>query len=190
MPRQFTSLELREYFKERHQLDVGLYSYGCFDAQRIAKGTTIGRYCSFADTARILNGNHGMDFISLHPYLYNPAFGFVGAETIQRTRCQVQDDVWLGHGSVLLPNVKFVGRGAVVGAGAIVTRDVPPYAIVGGNPAKIIRFRFAPETIERIERTQWWELSAEELRDLIRSRPGLVFNPGMAIASEQNLSTQ
>lgn len=187
MPRQFTSLELRKYFSEHHQLDIGLYSYGCFDSQRIARGTLIGRYCSFADTARILNGNHGLDFLSLHPYLYNPSFGFVNEETIERSRCHVQDDVWLGHGSVLLPSVKIVGRGSVVGAGAVVTKNVPPYAIVAGNPAKLIRFRFDQETIDCIERTRWWELSAEELRGLIKSNTEMVFNPGKHFAARTAL---
>jgi acetyltransferase-like isoleucine patch superfamily enzyme len=174
---QFASQPLRVFFKEKYAIDVGLYSYGCFDPQRIARGTVIGRYCSFSDTCRVLNGNHGLDFLSLHPYLYNTGLGIVDSETIIRTNCVIGDDVWIGHAATILPSVNAIGRGAAIGAGAVVTKNVPPYAIVGGNPARIIRFRFTANAISQIERTQWWKMTAKEIKQLASSEPEMVFKP-------------
>jgi acetyltransferase-like isoleucine patch superfamily enzyme len=68
----------------------------------------------------------------------------------------IGNDTYIGYESILLSGVK-IGDGAVVGARAVITRDVPPYAIVGGNPAKVIRYRFSPETIEKLLRIRWWD---------------------------------
>lgn len=174
---QFASQPLRGFFKAKYAIDVGLYSYGCFDPQRIARGTVIGRYCSFSDTCRVLNGNHGVGFISLHPYLYNTSLGFVESETIVRTRCVIEDDVWIGHAATILPSVSSIGRGAAIGAGAVVTKNVAPYAIVAGNPARVIRSRFSEKTIDQIERSRWWMLSAQELKLLISDNPEMIFKP-------------
>ncbi|MBZ8140321.1 chloramphenicol acetyltransferase [Rubrivivax gelatinosus] len=179
---QFESAELRREFAQRHDIVVGLYSYGCFDATRIARGTRVGRYCSFAPTAAIFNGNHGMEFISLHPYLYNPALGVVARETIRRNRCVIEDDVWIGHNAVVLPSVSCIGRGAVIGAGTVVVADVPRYAVVVGNPGRVKRYRFTPEVIEQVEATRWWERDRAALADLVRSTPDLVYAPARHFA--------
>lgn len=177
MKDEFKSKALREYFFEKFQIQVGMYSYGCFDSNRIAKGTQIGRYCSISNTAFIFNGNHGLEFLTLHPYVYNPALGFVNEETIVRTKCIVEDDVWLGHNSIITPSVTNIGRGAVVAAGAVVTKNVPAYAVVAGNPAKVIKYRFNPELIEAIEKTQWWLKDDVDLRKAIDLNPEMIFSP-------------
>ncbi len=71
-------------------------------------------------------------------------------------------DVWIGHGAVILPGVK-IGNGAVIGAGAVVSKDIPEYAIAAGIPAKVIKFRFDPITIERIKEMRWWDWDSETL---------------------------
>ncbi len=172
---QLESVPLRRYFSENFGITVGLYSYGCFDTRRIPANTTIGRYCSFAPTAQIFNGNHGISFISTHPYLYNIKLGMVATETITRTACTVEDDVWLGHNCIILPSVKVVGRGSVVAAGAVVTKDVPRYAVVAGNPAKVIKYRFPPEVIDRLEEMRWWLNSKEDLMKLAIEDPELAY---------------
>ena len=176
---EFGSERLRRHFAERYGIEVGLYSYGCFDPQRIPRGTVIGRYCSFADTAHIFNADHGLGFLSLHPYLYNPALGMVAAETIERHACTVEDDVWVGHNAVILASARKIGRGAVIGAGAVVTGDVPPYTIMAGVPARAVRRRFDDATIRRIEESGWWMLDRTGLAELIRTRPDFVYRPSV-----------
>ncbi|MDF0541261.1 CatB-related O-acetyltransferase [Sphingobium sp. H39-3-25] len=173
---ELTSVQLRARFKEQG-IDIGLYSYGCFDFNRIGKRSKIGRYCSFADTARIYTRNHGIEFLGLTAYFYNPSLGVVDRDMIEHTVVTVEDDVWLGHASILLPSTGSVGRGAIVAAGAVVTKPVPAYAIVAGNPARVIRMRFDKKTIDAIESTQWWYRSPEELRNLITEEPDMVFRP-------------
>jgi len=177
MKDEFNSLKLREYFQRTHNIKIGLYSYGCFDLKRIPKGTTIGRYCSFSPTSAIFSGNHGLTYLTLHPYIYDPALGFVTSEKIKRNHCIVEDDVWFGHNSIITPSVTRVGRGSVIAAGAVVTKDVPRYAIVAGNPAKVIKYRFDDELIEKIENSKWWKMDNLSLKQLMNSKPDKVYFP-------------
>lgn len=176
--RQFESSLLRRIYKCKYNIEIGMYSYGCFDISRFPSGIVIGRYCSFAPTSYVFGRNHGLEFLSLHPYLYNSALGVVMQDTIELHPCIIEDDVWFGHNSIILPSVKKIGRGAVIAAGAVVTTDVPRYAIVGGVPAKVIKYRFSPEVINAVENSQWWMLSKHELSQLIKNDPDFVFNVG------------
>lgn len=173
---EFTSLKLREQYRTRG-IDIGLYSYGCFDPKRVPPGVTIGRYCSFAPSAQIFLRNHGLQFIGLTAYLYNEKLGVVDRDMMPSASLVVGDDVWVGHNATIAPGVETIGRGAAIAAGAVVTRPVPPYAIMGGNPARLIRMRFLPEVIAAIEATRWWERDLAGLRDLVRENPDLVFRP-------------
>lgn len=175
--RQLESRLLREMFRAWYGIDVGMYSYGCFDPARIPRGTVIGRYCSFSNTSHIFSRNHGVKYASLHPYLYNAALGLVQQDTIENGGCVIDDDVWVGHGVTITPGVNRVGRGAVIAAGAVVTRNVPAYAIVGGNPARIIKYRFGKEIIEKIEASRWWELEKEGFAKLLKNNPDFLFKP-------------
>lgn len=173
---ELTSLALREKFAAKGVV-VGLYSYGCFDLNRFPAGVTIGRYCSFAPSSQVFLRNHGIDFIALTAYLYQPKLGVVDEDRLPLATLDIADDVWIGHNATILSSARSIGRGGVVAAGAVVTKPVPPYAIVAGNPAKTIRFRFPPEIIEEIEQSRWWELSAEELREFIKESPQRAFHP-------------
>jgi acetyltransferase-like isoleucine patch superfamily enzyme len=158
------SMTLRRIFLNYHDVDVGMYSYGgCFDSLRIGAHTKIGRYCSFGRGIWRFNGNHPMKFKSLHPYFYNPEFGLVDQELIHRNELIVGNDVWVGQNAIILPRVERIGDGAVIGAGAIVTKDVPDYAVVAGNPAKVKKYRFSEEIIKKLKAQQWWNKSIEEL---------------------------
>lgn len=174
---QFKSTKLRKIFSDKYSIEVGLYSYGCFSPERIVKGTTIGRYCSFGPDVSILNRNHGIKLISTHPYFFNSKLGLVSKDNLNFNHCTIEDDVWIGQGAIITPSVRCIGRGAIVGAGAIVTKDVEPYSVVAGNPAKIINFRFPPAVIAEIEKSQWWKLNIEELKDLLASNPDFLLNP-------------
>jgi acetyltransferase-like isoleucine patch superfamily enzyme len=193
---QSTSLRLRAIFRERHRIEVGLYSYGCFDQWRMPGPICIGRWCSIASTVRSAPINHPMDAITTHPALYEKSFGVVDQDIHWDDVLVIEDDVWIGHNAVILPGCKFIGRGAVVGAGAIVTRKVPAYTVVAGNPAKPLRTRFSPELIEAIEASRWWELDAADLRKLLAADREGVFHPspenlaGLIASRRQRTDTQ
>jgi carbonic anhydrase/acetyltransferase-like protein (isoleucine patch superfamily) len=85
---------------------------------------------------------------------------------VSRGDVQIGADVWVGSGATILSGVR-IGHGAIIGARAVVTRDVPDYAIVGGNPAKVIRLRFEPDLIAALVETAWWELPREQVASLI-----------------------
>jgi acetyltransferase-like isoleucine patch superfamily enzyme len=182
--KQFTSQRLRKHFRDRYQIDVGLYSYGCFDRWRMPGPIRVGRYCSFANTVRSAPINHLMDAITTHPVLYERQFGVVDQDISWSDPLVIEDDVWIGHFVMILPSCKFIGRGAVIGAGAIVTRDVEPYAIVAGNPARKLRSRFEPDLIASLEASRWWELDPPELRKMQAEQPETLFHPSTKSLSE------
>ncbi len=160
---EFYSFTLRKIFKEYHKVDVGMYSYGCFKVPEFGPTTIIGRYCSFAAGVCIFRANHPLTHKSLHPFFYNPRLGIVNNEKIIRNLIEIGHDVWIGQNAIITPVVNRVGNGAVIGAGAVVTKDIPDFAIVAGNPAKIIKYRFDSETINKINQTQWWLKDIKEL---------------------------
>lgn len=173
----FRSLPLRRWFRERHRIDVGLYSYGCFDQWRMPGPLIIGRYCSIAKTVRSAPINHPVEAITTHPALYERKFGVVDADIHYDDPQVIEDDVWIGHHAIILPGCRRIGRGSIIGAGAIVTRDVPRYAIVAGNPARVLRERFPRDVQAALERSRWWELDLAGLRTLVQDNPALAFRP-------------
>ena len=100
----------------------------------------------------------------MHPYFYRPAFGYVRQELIERSELVIGNDVWVGQNAIILPSVKRIGDGAVIGAGAVVTKDVPDFAVAAGNPARIVKYRFSEEVRRQIKASRWWEKSIEELQ--------------------------
>jgi acetyltransferase-like isoleucine patch superfamily enzyme len=172
--------KLRAYYRDNFRIDVGLYSYGCFDRWRMPGPIRIGRYCSIANSVKSAPINHPYDAMTTHPALYERKFGVVDKDIHYDDVLVIEDDVWIGHNVMILPGCKHVGRGAIIGAGAVVTKDVPAYAIVAGNPAKKLRDRFTPDLIAALEASRWWELDPPQLRLLVRSNPDLVYHPTAA----------
>lgn len=127
---------------------VGDYSYIGFNCS-ITK-SHIGRYVSIANNVSIGQGEHLVDEISTNSLFYENAF-----EVLTKKDVKIYDDVWLGVNSVIMRGVT-IGRGAIIGASAVVTKDIPPYAIAVGVPAKVIRYRFTKEQISKIENSKWW----------------------------------
>ncbi len=160
---EFYSETLRRIYSAYHNIKIGLYSYGgCFDLNNMMPGMRIGRYCSFA-SFKVFSRNHPLTFISTHPFFYNSSLGYVQEDKVAHTGLLIGHDVWIGQNAFIMPGVSHIGNGAVIGAGAVVTKDVPPYAVVVGNPARIIKFRFTPKEIDNIQQTAWWDKSINEL---------------------------
>lgn len=145
---------------------MGDYSYVVNDAQAIY--ATIGKFCSIAAMTRINPGNHPMDRAAQHHFTYRAAAYGLGADDADFFQWRrdhavtLGNDVWVGHGAILLPGVA-VGDGAVVAAGAVVTKPVEPYMIVGGAPARPIRPRFERKIAERLQALAWWNWEHERL---------------------------
>ncbi|MBR0641532.1 LbetaH domain-containing protein [Plastoroseomonas hellenica] len=141
--------------------EIGDYSYLGQDC--IVADATIGRFCAIAAQVRIGAPNHPIARPSLHRFTYCPEYYDATAERDhaffrdrRADRVHIGHDVWIGHGVTVLPGVR-VGNGAVLAASAVVTKDVPAYAIVGGVPARLIRERFAARIAARLERIAWWD---------------------------------
>jgi acetyltransferase-like isoleucine patch superfamily enzyme len=141
---------------------VGRYTYGLpevFDFKDNNCGNLkIGSFCSISSNVKIfLSGNHRTDWVTTYPFnVVFPKFESFTGHPQSKGDVVIGNDVWIGMGSLILSGVK-IGDGAVVGAGSIVTKDVPPYTIVAGNPAKIINLRFSQEEIQSLLRIQWWD---------------------------------
>jgi phosphonate metabolism protein (transferase hexapeptide repeat family) len=147
----------------------GDYSYVAGDSSIVY--ADIGKFCSIASQTRINPGNHPMQRVTQHHLTYRRVmYGFGDADDTdffdwrRAARVQIGHDVWLGHGAIVLPGVR-VGTGAVLAAGAVVTRDVDPYTIVAGVPARPLRLRFPAETAERLQAIAWWDWSRSQLED-------------------------
>ena len=151
---------------------MGKYSYG-YDLQYIARGTQIGSFCSIAHGVSIGLMNHPTHFVSTHPFLYYRSRGFLNKnKNIEVKKTIIDDDVWIGINAVIMPGVH-VGQGAIIGAGAVVTKDVQPYSIVGGVPAKPISKRFDKETIEKLINIRWGKWTDNKIKENIE----LFYNP-------------
>src|ERR1700733_5137114 len=144
------------------------YSYVVNDAQ--ITYTTIGKFCSIAAMTRINPGNHPMHRATQAHFTYRASAYFPGehdeAEFFKwrkSHRVHIGHDVWIGHGAIVLPR-RNIGTGAVIAAGAVVTKDVPAYTIVGGNPARPIRRRFPEAIADRLARLPWWDWDHGTLR--------------------------
>jgi len=160
---QFYSRTLRKIYKELYDIDAGVGSYGCFTTN-FRPHVKIGNYCSIAPGVQRLVGNHPLTDVSTHPIFHKKEFGLCPQTRYTENTLIIGNDVWIGVNAILLSSVHAIGNGAVIGAGAVVTKDIPPYAVVAGVPAKIIRFRFDQEMIGELEKTKWFELKPDELR--------------------------
>jgi len=141
------------------QYAIGRGSYGGLKVIEFGEGATlrIGAYCSLAAGVQImLGGEHRSDWVTTYPFsALDQRFASISGHPRTKGDVVIGNDVWIGHEALILSGVK-VGDGAVIGARSVVTRDVPPYAIVAGNPAATIRFRFSPEIIDRLLALAWW----------------------------------
>lgn len=160
---------------------IGRYSYGpiCYNHGLIE---SIGSFCSFAAGTDVVM-NHEKNYITTHPLIYagangvweryedyrNASFYFEGvlpkeSMVSKIKRIRIGNDVWLGR-NVIITNYANIGNGVIAGAGSVITKDVPDYAVVVGSPARIIKYRYAPDEIENLNRIAWWNWSDDEIRE-------------------------
>lgn len=148
---------------------IGRYSYVGSDSWII--NAEIGAFCSIAWNVRIGLAGHTMKNISTSPIFTErnngTGYSWTDRDLSEPTpKTVVGNDVWIGDGARIMPGLT-IGDGAVIGTGAIVTHDVAPYAVVGGVPAKLIKYRFPEEVINMLLKTKWWELDDSILKDKI-----------------------
>jgi len=160
-----------------YMFKIGAFSY-------IVNGfffnTIIGRYCSIAEDVNIGWHSHPLHYVSTSPVFYqnfefvynlppppgvkiNPSDFPKKTPPTEIKKVEIGHDVWIGHGAFILPGVK-VGHGAVIGARAVVTKDVPPYAVVVGVPAKVKKYRFKEEIIQDLLDLEWWNYAPWQLK--------------------------
>jgi len=153
------------------EVEMGDYSYCAHGADIFC--TTIGKFSNIAAATRINPGNHPMDRAAMHHFMYRSAQYWENAEDDQsffdwrrQYRVEIGHDTWLGHGAIVLPGRR-IATGAVVGAGAVVTKDVAPYELVAGNPARRLRMRFPDAICRRLLALAWWDWDHARLRDAL-----------------------
>jgi acetyltransferase-like isoleucine patch superfamily enzyme len=184
------NLRLQAFFAENFfNFPVGPYSYGfnqfCKPGINLQ---SIGAFCSIGANVSITSLNHPTSCITTSPILYKKNFfGFHGKEqknlinTEKNKKVLIGNDVWIGENVTILPSVK-IGNGAIIGAGSIVTKDVPDYAVVVGNPAHILKSRFTEEQIRILNKIQWWNWPEEKISKNIE----LLSNPTLFFETFQN----
>ena len=125
----------------------------------------IGRFCSIAENVTILlGGEHYTKWVSTYPFsVHLPGAENCALQHFSKGDVNIGNDVWLGFNATVLSGV-IIGDGAVIGANSLVTKDIPPYAIAAGQPARVIKYRFTPEQIEQLLVIQWWNWPEEQVR--------------------------
>jgi phosphonate metabolism protein (transferase hexapeptide repeat family) len=171
---QFTDVAARVLMAE---CELGDYSYIERGVEAIY--TRIGKFCAIAAHARINALGHPVERVSQHKITYRPNEYFLFAkvdktfrEARRQKRVEIGHDVWIGHGAIIMPGVS-IGHGAVVAAGAVVTKDVAPYDIVGGVPARHIKWRFAESIRTRIISLGWWDWPHDKLGQAVEDMRAL-----------------
>lgn len=146
------------------------YSYCGDDCQIV--NTEIGAFCSISDHVFIGGAEHPMDWVSTSPVFQNirhsgPKKRFALLNLPKSKKTIIGNDVWIGHNVTVKQGIT-IGHGAVVGGNAVVTKDVPPYAVVGGVPAKVIKYRFTDEIVEKLLASAWWSESDDVISSIAR----------------------
>jgi virginiamycin A acetyltransferase len=147
----------------------------------------IGKFCAIASNVKfIMNGaNHPLNYFTTYPFaIFGEGWeNTMSVEGTSKGDTIIGNDVWLGYNALILPGVK-IGDGAIIGANSVVTKDVEPYTIVGGNPAKLIRKRFTDDVINLLLKLKWWDWSIEKITENI---PLLASNNIESLKAKQDI---
>lgn len=161
----FTEIDIKSNNIKNCKVGSGTYGIIKVFNDRPERSLLIGNYCSIAqDVTFIVGRDHHIDSISSYPF--KQMFGLADSEyrdAISKGDIIVEDDVWIGYGATILSNV-IIGQGAVIAAGAVVTQSVPPYAVVGGIPAKVIKYRFSHPVIDYLLTLDYGMLTEEMIK--------------------------
>ncbi len=148
-------------FHSSHVTDVEIGAYSYISPKAEIRHAVIGRYCSVGDNVNMRGSAHPKEWLSSHPFPYSNIFTHSRTYRPPLTfegygkRTLIGHDVWIGSQAIILPGVR-IGTGAIVGAGAVVAKDVPAYAVAVGNPARIVKYRFEQPLIDRLLQSEWW----------------------------------
>jgi acetyltransferase-like isoleucine patch superfamily enzyme len=165
------------YLSRNAQLgpDVTIGKYSGMNENTYLARATMGAYCSIGARTAINPFNHPVDWLSIHEFQYHPnSYDWVdeykSLDRLERTpdmfkTATIGNDVWMGHNVNILSGID-IGDGAVIAAGAVVTKDVPAYAVMAGVPAAVKRLRFSEKIIERLLRSRWWDLELSQISGL------------------------
>ena len=170
-------LKVKNAIRIRIALDkrsyIGKHSY--VGRGTVIRNATVGSFCCIGAGVRIGEYDHYLYHVSMHPFINEKKWGFITKDfySKQATDCQksrpiIGNDVWVGSNAIILRGVK-IGNGAVIGAGSIVTHDIPPFAVAVGCPAKVIKYRFSESQIESINQSKWWEWDDKKIQEKIDS---------------------
>lgn len=144
--------------------DVQIGDYTYINSAYIYDCVRIGKYCSIAHNVCIAPGEHFLDRLSTYPIKIRVLGQDWDNVFPEKKTTVIGNDVWIGNNATILSGVR-IGDGAVIAAGAVVTKDVPSYAIVGGVPAKILKYRFSFEVIKKLEKLMWWDRDTVWLKE-------------------------
>ena len=151
---------------ENTYISVGDFTYGVpiIKSWNDETKLTIGKFCSIAENVTImLGGEHQTSWITTYPFnALMPGFSHIKGHPATKGDIKIGNDVWIAQGVRIMSGVT-IGDGAVIGAGAVVTKNIPPYAIVGGVPAKVIKYRFDKKTVKLLLKMRWWDWSDDLL---------------------------
>ncbi len=145
---------------------VVIDSYSYISGPRsYVEAATIGKYCSIARQTTIGVSDHNYNLVTTHPIVIDPTYGFIieHKKETQKAAPIIGNDVWIGMGSFVMRGTK-IGDGAVIAANSVVTKDVDPYSIVAGNPAKHIKYRFERHIIASLMKIEWWNWDDDKIR--------------------------
>ena len=170
---QMWSVTFRELMRKFYGVHIGIHSYGpCLNPGVLPNGTSVGNYCSLAEGIQVFRRNHPTDRITQHPFFYNAEAGLLDRDSIPRVEdnpLSIGHDVWIGQSVIIAPGCRVIGDSSVIAAGAVVTKDVPPFAIVGGIPGRFLRWRLSEELRAKWVQSEWWLMPVAHHADVVPS---------------------